>query len=101
MDVFNWKKAVETNIKPPGQWHSQFSTAERISLLKKQNSQGIIEIVVKGEVNYRSDLGIYKPVFKRGKSLANLILEPLPKQYPVKMAKLNDVDALLKKNIMV
>lgn len=36
-DVYNWKKAVEANIKVPGQWHFKFSTAKRISLLKKTN----------------------------------------------------------------
>lgn len=96
-DVFNWNKAVEVHVKPPSQWHFQFSSAKRI-VIKKEAHQSGKTVLVKGEVNYRSDLGVYKSVLKKGKSLATIIPEIMPKTVPVKQSKLHDIDNLLKKH---
>lgn len=97
IDIFDWKKAVQTTVKPPAQWHFQFSVAKRISL-KKIEKSAAKTVFVKGEVNYRSDLGQYKSILKKGKSLASITPDPLPKKVPVKQEKLTDVDNLLKKH---
>ncbi|CAH1111578.1 unnamed protein product [Psylliodes chrysocephalus] len=39
-DVFDWKTAVETHVKPPGQWHFQFSSAKRMIIKKEASSSG-------------------------------------------------------------
>ncbi|CAH1099693.1 unnamed protein product [Psylliodes chrysocephalus] len=39
-DVFDWKKAVETHVKPPSQWHFQFSSAKRMIIKKEASSSG-------------------------------------------------------------
>ncbi|KAL1489230.1 hypothetical protein ABEB36_014163 [Hypothenemus hampei] len=94
--VFNWKKTIESVIKPLGQWHFQFAAAKRISILKTQIQKKTV--LIKGESNYKSDLSVYKSVLKREKTFADLNLELLPMQCEVKPAKLRDVDVLLKKH---
>lgn len=93
--VYDWKKAVESAIKPPGQWHFQFAAAKRIILKKKRSGD---DVVVSGEVNYKSDIGVFKSILKRGKSLKNIKPQLLANQVPVKEAKLKDVQTLLLKH---
>lgn len=92
--VVDWKAAVETVVKPPAQWHFQFSTAKRFCFKKTSNGT----VFVRGEVNYKSDLGVYKQVLKKGKFLADINPELVVRLVKVKPQKLKDVDELLKKH---
>lgn len=93
--IYDWKKEVQDTIKPPGQWHFKFSAAKRI-ILKKSASGG--NVIVRGEVNYKSDIGAFKSVLKRGKTISQMSPEPLLNQISLREEKLSDVDALLKKH---
>lgn len=55
--VVYWKTGIESNIKPP----RQFDTAKRISILKKQNLNGLAAMLVKVEINYQSHKGCTNP----------------------------------------
>ncbi|CAH1104020.1 unnamed protein product [Psylliodes chrysocephalus] len=67
-DVFDWKKAVETHVKPPSQWHFQFSSAKRI--------------IIKKEASLSEKKLITAPIW----------------ECTINPVKLNDVDNLLKKH---
>lgn len=58
-------------------------------------------VTIKGEIHYKSNIGVYKSVLKRGKTVANITPEELPNNVPVKQLKLIDVDNLLKKHFGV
>lgn len=62
-DAYKWKEVTTSIIKPPTNWHFQFNCAKRFILDKMDSS-----IKVRGEVNYRSDCGVSKGIFKRGKT---------------------------------
>ena len=53
---------------------------------------------MRGEVNYKSDIGAFKSVLKRGKTISQMSPEPLLNQISLREEKLSDVDALLKKH---
>lgn len=90
--VFDFKSCVAENIKTPSQLHFQFAPAKRMKLIKHKTS-----ILLKGEITYRSDLGVFKPFLKKGKSF-NFQPDLLPLQVPLKTEKLQDVNKLLKQH---
>lgn len=94
--VFDWKLATSENTKPPGSWHFKFLPCKRICL--KRNTSGTI--VIKGEVNYRTDLGQYRGICKKGKCFSGINPGVIEVGQRVKLNphKLRDVDNLLKKH---
>lgn len=68
----DWKTDTSNVVKIPGSWHFQFNPSKRFILSKSANT-----ILVRGEVNYKTDLGMAKSVLKRGKNLAHLTLTNL------------------------
>lgn len=40
--IFDWKKIVQAILKPPAQWHFQFSAAKRIILRKTVSGKNVI-----------------------------------------------------------
>lgn len=93
--VYNWKDACQGAIRKPANWHFKFAPSKRI-LLKKNANTG--KVLIKGEVNYRCDLGRYKSILKAGKNVSDIDPRLLPNIFPVKKEKMNDVDKLLKKH---
>lgn len=89
----DWKTALQDVMKPPGNWHFQFATCKRYHLSRTQNNK----ILVKGEIHYNSDHGVYKSILKKQKSFLNLEPSRIEKDaVTIKDSKLKDVDNLLK-----
>lgn len=93
--VFDWKAAVASVFKSPGQWHFKFSPSKRIILSKTKSRKGVL---LRGEVPYHSDLCMPKSVLKKGKFIHQVIPTRLETGVPVKELKLRDVDNLLGKH---
>lgn len=53
-------------------------------------------IIVRGEIHYKTDSGTSRSVLQTGKSLTSLNPEPIPVGTVVKSVKLKDVESLLK-----
>lgn len=92
--VYNWKQSVSETVKAPSQLHFQFAPSKRITLKRTKNNT----VVLKGEPNYRVDIGQFKLFVKKGKSLTCINPEVLPTKVPVKPAKLKDVEKLIRKH---
>lgn len=65
--IFDWKTEMSQSIKKPAQWHFKFNESKRFILTKENRN-----VLVRGEVNYKSDLGFSKSVLKKGKLLSRL-----------------------------
>lgn len=91
--VKDWKTAVQSVIKRPASWHFRFSQAKRF-ILKKSEKRKVV--LVQGEVHYRSNIGTSQSIMKVGKKLCNIVPRALENKVPVNLAKLKDVDKLLK-----
>ena len=92
--VSDWKSESSRVMKNTSSWHFKLSQCKRLSL--KKSIKG--DIVVKGEVNYKSDLSTYRSLLKKGQSYRNMELERLPIGIPVKQEKIKDVQNLLRKH---
>lgn len=93
-NAYNWKEVTTSVIKSPTNWHFQFNCAKRFILEKINNS-----FKVRGEVNYRSDIGASKSILKRGKTV-DMLLTPdiMPIGRPVDPQKAASVANLLSKH---
>lgn len=95
--VLNWKKAGAEVLKPPNQYHFKFAPCKRYFIARvKGNPQ---KALLKGEINYKSQLSNFESFAKKGKAVSDMTPE-LIKPYEVKMSplKLNDVIKLLEKH---
>lgn len=92
--VRDWKQAAADAIKPPGQWHFKFNASKRFVIKRSPNRS----ITIRGEVAYKSDLGIAKSVLKKGQKIQNIAVSVLPHNVAIKAEKLKDVTALLIKH---
>lgn len=92
--VKDWKEAVKNIIKPVGTWHVPFSKCKRFILKRSTRKTG--NTLVKGELHYVANLGIYKNVCKSGK-IANMIFSKdiQSSAGTLKPSKIKDVDKLL------
>lgn len=90
--VLNWKLAYDDIIKITTQWHFQFQKSKKIVLRRNKT---LTSVLVRGELFYNTDTGVFKSLCKRGKSFNNVILENVPKGVIVKKAKISDVKRLL------
>lgn len=91
VEIKNWKDETRKFIKLPGQWHFAFSKMKRMILTK--NSNGVV--IVRGESNYRTDLGVGQSITKRGKSIPNMDPTLITKKNAVTENKKVDVNNLL------
>ncbi|KAJ8884257.1 hypothetical protein PR048_016114 [Dryococelus australis] len=89
--IHNWKSSVSDVMKARSELHFQFAASKRVVLTKTKNST----VVIKGEVNYRVDIGTFKPFVKKGKRVTSISPEQLPPQVPVKAVQIEDVKKLL------
>ena len=90
---FDWKSQVQKVVRPPAQWHFQFNPSKRFYL--KRSFKGH-DIRIKGEVNYRSDFGMFKRFCKKGFKFRNLKL--LAPGVGISALKSRDIDNLLTKH---
>ena len=91
IEIKNWMEETSKFIKPPGQWHFAFSKMKRMILTK--NLKGVV--IVRGESYYRLDLGMGKPITKKGKSIPNMDPTIIAKKNVVSQNEKNDVNNLL------
>lgn len=93
-NVMDWKSALQNVIRPPGGWHFQFAQCKRFHLKRTNNN-----ILVRGEVNYASDIGVYKSILKKRKSLIDMNPRQIEKKkVTIKREKITDVKKLLAKH---
>ncbi|CAH1986965.1 unnamed protein product [Acanthoscelides obtectus] len=92
--VYDWKKDSQNSIKPPAQWHFRFNMSKRFLFRKGRNKVG----TVRGVQSYKTDLGEYKSVFKKGQTVSSIIQSKVPDGVMPNQAKLNDVKVLIEKH---
>lgn len=94
MDL-DWKSALNSVMKPPGNWHFRFATSKRFFIRRSSNNK----ITIKSEINYCSEMVDYKSVLKRGQMFRNIVPAPISKnKVKINQAKLEDVETLLRKH---
>lgn len=95
--VLNFKEELSELselMRSPAQWYFKFAPSERFSLRKNNAADNVL---VKGEKNYLTDQGMYRPVRKKNKILSTLRPKLIPTSVSVAPAKLVDVYNLLEK----
>lgn len=94
--VFDWKSSLQDVIRPPGQWHFQFNPTKRIFFKKNKKGDNVL---LQDEVHYRSEVGSFKSICKRGKVMKDtnqpIVIE---KGVNISSKKLKDVLNLLIKH---
>lgn len=89
--VYDWRDAVKQVLNPT----TSFKECKRF-ILKRSKQEG--NIIVRGELNYKTDLGKFENVCQRGKKISMINPEPLSNIVPVNKNKLQDVKKLLTKH---
>lgn len=93
--VLDWKKSYETIIKPTTAWHFPFMKSKRFFLTRTKTEN----ILVQGEVAYKSEINSKKVVTKRNKKITMISPEIIePNTITPKKAKVVDVTKLLGKH---
>lgn len=92
-DAYKWKEVTTSVFKPPANWHFQFNCAKRFILEKVDST-----IKVRGEVNYRSDIGVSKSIIKRGKTVMMVNPDIMQVGRPVDPQKAASIANLLSKH---
>ncbi|VEN40468.1 unnamed protein product [Callosobruchus maculatus] len=69
----DWKTSISKVVKNPGSWHFKFNPAKRFIITKLPTNN----VLVRGEVNYKSDLRMDKSVLKRGQKISFLGLNTM------------------------
>lgn len=91
VEIYDWKTEAKNYVKSPGQWHFPFSKMKRMILTK--NSQDTV--LVRGEVAYKSDIGMGKTITKRNKNFRNMKPAKIFRQNVIHNNKKVDVNKLL------
>nr|CAH7741572.1 unnamed protein product [Callosobruchus chinensis] len=93
--LLDWRSAIKDVMKPTNGLHFQLLACKRF-ILTKQNTKNIL---VQGELNYKSETGVAKSIFRRGKTVHMLSPQPLEVgKRPIKKLKKDNVDELLSKH---
>nr|CAH7718681.1 unnamed protein product [Callosobruchus chinensis] len=69
----DWKTSISKAVKNPESWHFKFNPAKTFIITKLPTNN----VLVRGEVNYKSDLGMDKSVLKRGQKISFLGLNTM------------------------
>lgn len=95
--VQDWKAYTNETMKPPAKYHFKFAECKRYYVSRVKNKPG--RFLLRGEVNYKSDLGAAKSVMKTGvSSTTEFGIRTIPPyQARVSNVKLEDVNKLLLK----
>lgn len=94
LEIYNWKDACKESIKSTGQWHFSFNSCKRFILNRSNTGQ----VTIRGEQSYKSDLGVFKSVFKKNKRPTDIRPLVVQKGVPPNAKKLKDVRTLLTKH---
>ncbi|CAB3244818.1 unnamed protein product [Arctia plantaginis] len=96
--VKDWKTYASETMKPPAKYHFKFAECKRYYVSRVKNNPR--RFLLRGEVNYKSDLGAAKSVMKRGVSSTSEfgIRDIPPFQARISALKLEDVNNLLLKH---
>ncbi|KAL4720419.1 hypothetical protein ACJJTC_002453 [Scirpophaga incertulas] len=96
--VKDWKSFANDTMKPPGQYHFRFAECKRYYLSRVKNKLG--RFLLRGEVNYKTDLGMAKSIIKRDvSSISDYDVRDVPPfQVNVSALKISDVEKLLTKH---
>ncbi|KAI4455666.1 dna-directed rna polymerases i ii and iii subunit rpabc2 [Holotrichia oblita] len=93
--VFDWKTAVQEVLKPPGSWGFKFKECKRYFLKRVRSGN----VVIRGEVNYKNNLGTFVGITKKGKTTRLIDPDEISSgNHQVKPLKLRDVATLLAKH---
>ncbi|KAK5648202.1 hypothetical protein RI129_003094 [Pyrocoelia pectoralis] len=71
--VYDWRTQATRAIKLSASWHFEFNKAKRFVFYKRETN-----VLVQGESNYMSDVGMPKSICKKGFSLSTMIPLELP-----------------------
>lgn len=92
--VYDWKGKVQKVLKSPGSWHFHFQPSKRIIFSKTAN----LSVLVRGEMFYKSDVGVAKGICKKGKKITQMQLQPMSVGRSLKPDKIKSISALLAKH---
>lgn len=95
---FNWKESIGKVVRPPGQWHMHFNPCKRFTFKVNKTKD---DVLVKGDVNYRSNIQCskFKSICKRSKKIKDIVPPALiPVGVQIAALKINDVSLLLSKH---
>lgn len=95
IEVLDWKTAVHDVVKPTAKLHFKISQCKRF-LIRRSKKSG--NVLVRGEIHYKSDLGMPKSICKKNKIAEMIRPSVIPKGIPVNVLKLRDVRNLIKKH---
>nr|CAH7764946.1 unnamed protein product [Callosobruchus chinensis] len=90
----DWKAAKDKVLRLPGSWHFKLKQSKRIILKRSLTNK----VLVQGEMFYKSFTGAAQSICKRGKSIAEIQPDLIPKKNSLHPNKKNDVNALLSKH---
>lgn len=93
--VRDWRDSVRKVLKQTTSWSVQFKECKRF-ILKRSKKAG--NVLIRGELNYKTDLGKFENVCQRNKQISMLNPQPLANIVPVNKNKLQDVKKLLQKH---
>ena len=65
--AYNWRKAAKENLKQTSSWHYKFNCAKRMILTQEKEN-----VFVRGEPQYRTDIGCGKSVLKKEKRVSTI-----------------------------
>lgn len=96
-EVKNWKEYSKNVMKPTNRYHFKFAECKRYYLTRVKNREG--RFLLRGEVNYKTDLGKAKSVMKSNTTTSSVGVRFVePSNVAISKLKLDDVDSLLAKH---
>ncbi|KAJ8876754.1 hypothetical protein PR048_021201 [Dryococelus australis] len=92
VSVFIWKDAIQSVVRGAGELRFKFAPSKRL-LLKRDRVHWKLNILVKGNVDYRTNMNMveYRSIFKNNNDVDHIIPDPLTISVNAKAAKLKDV----------
>ena len=93
-EVADFREAAKTFMKETKNWHFKISWCRRILIKRKETGR----IVVRGEMTYNCDQGVYKSLMKPNKKPMELHPDVIPEKNVISNEKKRDVHNLLVKH---
>lgn len=90
--VYNWKDSLKTILKDVGSWHFPFQKSKRFYIRRTKSK---VDVVVKGNLFYRVDDGIFRGITRKDKNINMLNPPEIHSSGKVNNNKLKDVKNLL------
>jgi hypothetical protein len=91
--VYDWKKEVFNVVKKPANWHFKLQPCKRIVISRVKGK--LNKALLRGEVNYSTNVGEGKTILKRGKKFKDLIPAEVKKGVVMKEEKVKDIVSLM------